>query len=114
MTTTKCFSSEVEAQYKKLSIEKLLEDFERNLPTLKDVSSLFAMSVNYVSRIEGLVPAPKSKEDFENWLKHLGLHREFERAQRVSAGKKNPKGSMDTFVRTNCPELIDVYQYHFT
>lgn len=106
----KRFSEEVKANYKSLCVVKLLDDFERGLPTLKDVSSLVAMTINYVKRIESLIPEPQSKEDFENWLRHIDLFNAYERAQRVAASKPNPKGSVESFIRTNCPELFGAYQ----
>ena len=79
---------------------------------MKDVSSLIAMTINYVKMVESLIQEPQSKEDFESWLKHIDLFDAYERAQRVAASKPNPKGAMKSFILTNCPELIDVYQYH--
>jgi len=105
-------SDEIKENYKNLCVLKLLDDFERGLPTLKDVSSLIAMTINYVKRVESLIQEPRSKEDFESWLKHIDLFSAYERAQRVAASKPNPQGAMDSFIRTNCPELFDVYQYH--
>jgi len=105
-------SNEFKSRYKNLCVFKLLDDFERGLPTLKDVSSLIAMTINYVKKIEESVPEPQSKEDFEDWLKHINLFDAYERAQRVAASKPNPKQNMESFIRTNCPELFDVYQYH--
>ncbi len=105
-------SDQIKASYKNLCVSKLLDDFERGLPTLKDVSSLIAMTINYVKKVESLIQEPQSKEDFESWLKHIGLFSDYERAQRVAATKPNPKGAMDSFIRTNCPELFDAYQYH--
>jgi hypothetical protein len=107
-------SDEIKEKYKNLCTLKLLKDFERGLPTLKDVSSLISMTINYVHQVETLVPEPQSKEDFENWLKHIDLFAGYERAQRVSASKPNPDGAMDSYINTNCPELMTTYQYYCT
>jgi hypothetical protein len=104
-------SDKIKEKYKNLCVLKLLEDFERGLPTLKDVSSLISMTINYVHQVESLVPEPQSKEDFENWLKHIDLFDSYERAQRVAASKPNPKGVMESYIKTNCPELHSAYQY---
>jgi hypothetical protein len=107
-------NDEIKGNYKNLCVLKLLDDFERGLPTLKDVSSLIAMTINYVNLVESLIPEPQSKEAFESWLKHIDLYSAYERAQRVAASKPNPKRTMESFIRTNCPELFDVYQYYCT
>lgn len=112
--TLKSANDEIKENYKNLCVLKLLDDFDRGLPTLKDVSSLTAMTINYVHLVESLIPEPQSKEDFENWLKQTDLFSSYERAQRVAANKPNPKGAMDSFIRTNCPELLNVYQYNCT
>lgn len=105
-------SDKIKEKYKNLCVLKLIDDFERGLPTLKDVSSLISMTINYVHQVEKLVPEPQSKEDFENWLKHIDLFDSYERAQRVAASKPNPKGAMDSYINTNCPELRGAYQYY--
>lgn len=110
----KSASDEIKENYKNLCVLKILDDFERGLPTLKDVSSLIAMTINYVNLVESLIKEPQSKEDFEGWLKHIDLFSAYERAQRVAANKPNPKGAMESFIRTNCPELFDVYQSYCT
>lgn len=104
----------VKSSYKNLCVEKLLDDFERGMPTLKEVSSLIAMTINYVNMIESLIPEPESKEDFESWLKHINLFSSYERIQRVAASKPNPQRTMENFIRTNCPELYNVYCCNYT
>jgi hypothetical protein len=105
-------SHEIKESYKNLCVMKLLDDFDRGLPTLKDVSSLIAMTINYVKRVESSIQEPQSKKDFESWLKHINLFSDYERAQRVAASKPNPERTMNSFISTNCPELLDVYQYY--
>ncbi|MGG6177991.1 hypothetical protein ACQV2C_01345 [Pantoea allii] len=106
-------SSEIKEKYKNLSVDKLINDFHVGLPTLKDVSSLIAMTINYVNAVENLIPEPQSKDDFENWLKYLGLSDSFERARRVSASKINSKNNLDNFIRTECPELWFLYKFYY-
>lgn len=107
-------NDEIKENYKNLCVLKLLDHFEQDLPTLKDVSSLIAMTINYVNLVESLIPEPQSKEDFESWLKHIDLYSAYERAQRVAVSKPNSKRTMENFIRTNCPELYDIYQYYCT
>ncbi len=96
-------------EYKSLSADRLLIDFEKNLPTLKDVSSLIAMTINYVHSVEEKIPEPTSKDDFESWLKHIDLYGDFERITRVAANKPKPEQTILNFINTNCPELRDTY-----
>ncbi|VXA84854.1 conserved hypothetical protein [Acinetobacter sp. 8I-beige] len=103
-------NAEIKDKYKNLCTTKLLQDFEKGLPTLKDVSSLIAMTINYVHAVEKLIPEPKSINDLESWLKNLGLYSQYERAQRVSISKPNPLGYMTNFFNTQCPQLLKVYK----
>lgn len=105
-------NAEIRDKYKNLCTTKLLQDFEKGLPTLKDVSSLIAMTINYVHAVEKLIPEPKSKYDLENWLKNLGLLEQYERAQRASLNKSNPAGYMENFFTTHCPELSTAYKLY--
>ena len=99
-------------KYKNLSVDQLLDHFKDNLPTLKDISSLIAMSINFVKLVENKVPEPKSKNDFEGWLKHLKLYDEYERITRVATSKPNPEGTIKNFLVTNCPELLNCYDLY--
>ena len=103
-------NAEIKAKYKNLCTEKLLQDFEKGLPTLKDISSLIAMTINYVHAIEKLIPEPESKKDLENWLKNLGLFEQYERAQKVSLNKPDPSRYMANFFTTHCPNLLTAYK----
>ncbi|UVB01898.1 hypothetical protein [Acinetobacter lwoffii] len=103
-------NNQIKDNYKHLCSYKLLEDFNIGLPTLKDVSSLIAMTINYVHAVENHIPEPESKEDLENWLKNLDLYNEYERAQRVALSKHNPLGYMTNFFNTQCPKLLTAYK----
>jgi hypothetical protein len=95
--------------YKELCVERLMNDFKKNLPTLKDVSSLISMTINYVHAVEEIIPEPQSKEDFELWLKRIDLYTDYERIVRVALHQKNPETTINNFLITHCPELIESY-----
>lgn len=106
-------SETVREGYKNLCINRLLNDFDRKRPTIKDVSSLIAMTINYVKLVEKLIPEPSSIDDFICWLNQLDLYEQFERAKRVSANKPKPEQAMQNFILTNCPELLDCYVRYY-
>lgn len=97
------------SQYKNLSVDKLLEHFHKKQPTLKDVSSLTAMTINCVKEIENKISEPLSKEDVGNWLKHLKLYDGYARIIRVAKNKPDPNKTICNYFTTNCPELKAAY-----
>lgn len=99
-------------KYKNLCVDKLLKHYQYNQPTLKDVSSLVAMSINLVNELEGRTPEPRSYEDVVSWLNLLGLYEEFERIQRVAKNKPKPEVTINNFFITSCPELRNSYELY--
>lgn len=99
----------VKDKYKNLDPILLLEHFDKNTPTLKDVSSLVAMTMNFVRSIDQAIPTPTSKSDVMKWIKHLGLERELDRVKRVSKNKGKVKQGVEVFFDTHCPSLKEVY-----
>jgi len=97
------------ADYKNLNPVLVLDHFRDKTPTLKDVSSLVAMTINCVKRIEAAIPKPKSAAEVLEWIAHLGLSEEFDRVKRVSAAQPNPEQGVAGFFATHCPELQDAY-----
>ncbi|MHB1246157.1 MAG: hypothetical protein ACYCZH_06920 [Sulfuriferula sp.] len=111
-TTFLKFEEDVAKKYKNLSVSDLLAHFERNQPTLKDVSSLVAMTINLVGTIESLVPEPATEEEVVSWLKHIDLYDDLERIKWVAASKPNPIQTINNFFMTNCPELKEPYEFY--
>ena len=105
---------EISAKYKNLDPSKTLEHFEKNTPTLKDVSSLVAMSINCVKAINGALPEPTSETELYEWVAALGLEKEFERVNRVAANSANKERSMANFFTTHCPGLREYYVLYCT
>ncbi|MEO8459450.1 MAG: hypothetical protein ABI451_02880 [Dokdonella sp.] len=100
------------AKYKSLDAMLLLDHFKDRKPTLKDVSSLIAMTINCVKRMEDSIPEPSSPVEVMAWIAHLGLAEQFDRVKRVSAAQRNPKQAVANFFTTHCPELRSAYVLH--
>lgn len=103
-------ASEISEKYKNLNPALTLDHFENGTPTLKDVSSLIAMSINCAKAMDAQLSEPESYEDFIAWIEALGLGDKFERACRVSANAANPASSMNNFFVTNCPGMKRFYE----
>ena len=98
--------------FKNLDPKRTLENFETDAVTLKDVSSLTAMAIRCVKRLDEAVPEPKSREEVINWLSALGLSDALDRVRRISSAKGKEQVGVSTFLRTHCPELLDAYTYY--
>lgn len=102
-------AGEIGESFKNLDPMKTIEAFDKDMPTLKDVSSLTAMVIRCVKKLDGAVPEPKNAEEVAQWLSALGLSVDLERVRRVSSAKGKEKVGVATFLRTHCPELLDAY-----
>lgn len=105
-------AGEIAGKFKNLDPKRTLEDFDKDLPTLKDVSSLTAMTIRCVKRLDEAVPEPKSAEEVIEWLFALGLTDDLDRVRRVSSAKGKVAVGVSTFLRTHCPELLGAYTYY--
>ncbi|SDN72030.1 hypothetical protein [Polaromonas sp. JS666] len=105
-------AEEIGEKFKNLDPRQTLEHFEKDTPTLKDVSSLTAMTIRCVKRLDEAVPEPKSADEVNEWFSALGLAGDLDRVRRVSAAKGTEAVGVSTFLRTHCPELLDAYAYY--
>ena len=97
--------------YKRIDVTKLLQDFELDRPTLKEVTVLLAMSINFVRKVDSTLPYPTSAADVRRWLKvenHLDQILELEEAS-TSGGQKDPRKRGKNYLITKSPRLADVY-----
>lgn len=105
-------AQEIADKFKNLDPKRTLEDFDKDLPTLKDVSSLTAMTIRCMKRLDEAAPEPKSEEEVNEWLSALGLADDLDRVRRVSSAKGKEAVGVSTFLRTHCPELLGAYTYY--
>jgi hypothetical protein len=99
----------IKGKYKNLDPILLLDHFDKNTPTLKDVSSLVAMTINFVKSIDQAIPEPASKSEVMKWIKHLDLESELDRVKRVSKNKGKLKQGVEVFLDTYFPSLKKAY-----
>lgn len=102
-------AEEISARYASLSVNCLLCHFEERRPTLKDVSSLTAMSINLLREIDGRIQSELSKEDLDTLLDHYDLS---EQILEIRSGTKPDKvePSIDRLFRSRAPLLLNAYR----
>lgn len=64
---------EILENYKRLSVDRLLAHFEEGRPSLKDISSLISMSINWARQINQAVYDSLTKDDLDVWLDHYDI-----------------------------------------
>ena len=94
-------------RYKNFCPQMALKQFEGRRATLKDVSSLTAMTINAVKAIDERVPEPGNREELLAWLDQFGLRAELDRVMRIPAA--NPQRAVENFFSTYCPSLKASY-----
>lgn len=99
----------VKAKYKNLDPAITLAHFDENRPSLKDVSSLVSMTINYVKGIEARIPEPTSRDEVIAWLISLGLAEKLDRVKRESQAKGKRRVGEQTFLNTHFPAIAEHY-----
>jgi hypothetical protein len=103
-------SDDLAARYKNLDPARVLENFSKGRPTLKDASSLTAMGINWIRSIDQLIPEPNSADDLKQWLTAASLFEHFDTMRRVSAAKGKGDAGMAAFISTHCPHLHNAFE----
>jgi hypothetical protein len=98
--------------YKNLDPSLLLNHFDSNSPTLKDTSSLVAMTINFVKSVDGFIREPSSEEEVMEWIALLGIEDQLDRVKRVSSSKGKLEIGLRSFLDTHCPNLTAPYFAH--
>ncbi|MDD4977436.1 MAG: hypothetical protein PHI29_02260 [Gallionella sp.] len=99
---------EVATKYANLKIDCLLCHFQEKRPTLKDVSSLIAMTINIVNRIDKLIYICNTKEEVDAWLKYYGIDLVLEKVEKQTA-KHKLNDSIRRTLLTRAPQLVEPY-----
>lgn len=113
-TERNVFSYNKEAMYdvfKHVDVLRLLNDFDRDMPTLKDVTVLLAMSINFVRQIDSRLSAPTNAEEVKRWLVAENLFADVSRIEKEAAkgGNPDPRKRAKQFLNTNASCLADPY-----
>jgi hypothetical protein len=101
--------AEIENKFSSLSVERLLKDFETGKPTLKDVSTLIAMSIRWARSINASVNV-LSAVDLAILFEHYGLD---DRILQIEAQTTPEKrySSVVRMLQTQAPGLVQAYKY---
>lgn len=100
-------AEEIEASFAGLSVERLLKDFEAGLPTLKDVSSLIAMSIK-MARAVDKAACNLSSDDLDILLDHYGLKPRISEIEAQTTPSKR-HASIIRMLQSRAPGLVHAY-----
>ena len=100
---------EIHATYKHLSVDRLLAHFEEGRPSLKDVSSLIAMSINLARRIDQQLGASITQADLDRLIQYYGLLEPIQTIQ-VTTTPSKIDASVDRVFKSLAPQLLEAYR----
>jgi hypothetical protein len=99
-------------KYKNLSVDRLLGHFEEGRPTLKDISSLVAMSIKLVRKMDGLIYSKFDKEDLDAWLEYYDLSASIARVKNETAPAR-VEASINRLFNSVAPLLAAPYHKYY-
>jgi hypothetical protein len=105
--TLRAASEEIEKNFAGLSVDRLLKDFEIGQPTLKDVSSLIAMSIRMAREVDKAVNN-LSNDDLDVLLEHYGLKARIAEIEAQTTPTKR-QASVVRMLQSNAPGLVLAY-----
>jgi hypothetical protein len=111
-TLLRASEQEISARYKNLSIDCLLRHFEEGRPSLKDVSTLIAMSINAARQCDTGIHADLTREELDAWMDHYGVTAKLKRVQAESNPAKL-EDSIGRLFKAEAPLLINAYRRHY-
>jgi predicted HTH domain antitoxin len=103
---------EISDRYSALSVDCLLCHFEEGRPSLKDVSSLIAMSINAARQADRGIHANLTKDELDAWLAHYGLVPKLARVRAESSPAKLD-ASIYRVLQAEAPLLRHAYRLHY-
>jgi hypothetical protein len=101
-------ANEIEQNFAGLSVEKLLHDFEVGHPTLKDISSLIAMSIKMARAVDREINQ-LSGEDLETLLDYYDLRSKIEMIE-VQTTPAKRSASVQRLLQSVAPGLAQSYR----
>jgi hypothetical protein len=107
-------SGSARESYKGIDVKRLLQDFEDNQPTLKDVTVLLAMCVKFVRQVDSTLPEPANSEHVRRWLEAEGVLTAVLKLEKEAAngGSPRPRGRGKQYLLTTAPSLAEIYYVH--
>lgn len=103
---------EILKHYKRLSVDCLLCHFQEGRPTLKDISTLIAMSVNLARRIDEVTYRDLGKDDLDAWLDYYEIHSALEKIRLETAPEKLD-ASIRRMFAAQAPQLLKAYTRYY-
>lgn len=95
--------------YAGLDVDRLLGDFQLNRPTLKEATTLIAMTIQEVRAMDEAVYICRDVADVRTWLDHYKLTERIGRIQRECAPQKQ-RASVLRMLHTHAPYLKPWYE----
>jgi hypothetical protein len=96
-------SATIREAFKNLDVDELLQDFDTNEPTLKDVTVLLAMSIRFARSVDAALPTPANAAEVRKWLEAEDLLYQVIGIERESKNGREPGSSatrtVDAFAR---------------
>ncbi|MER8845776.1 hypothetical protein [Mesorhizobium australicum] len=100
-------SGEIEQSFAGLSVERLLDDFEIGRPTLKDISSLIAMSIRMARELDKAVNF-LSCDELDFMLEHYDLKARIVQIEMQTTPAKR-RASVLRMLQSTAPGLVEAY-----
>jgi hypothetical protein len=104
----------IKETFKGLVVSELIEHFETDQPTLKDVTVLLAMSIRFARLADLSLPEPSNAQAVSRWLSVLGLlDVVLQREKEARNGNSpDPRARARQLLLTEAPTLAEVYYSH--
>lgn len=100
-------SDEIEQKFARLSVDRLLSDFDQGLPTLKNVSTLISMTIRFARALDSSA-RDLTHADLDAMLDHYGLHTRIAAVERSTTPRKR-EASVIRLLQAEAPGLVDAY-----
>lgn len=101
----------IQSEFSGLDTSKLLDDFHKGRPTLKDVSTMISFSIRFVRRLDKEL-GDLSKNDLDQLLDIYGLAESIKKVERETSPHKL-RDSIDRLLQTEAPGLVTSYHEHY-
>lgn len=98
--------------YAGLDVDQLFGDFKRNRPTLKEATTLIAMTIQEVRAMDEAVYVCSDATDVQAWLDHYKLTEKIDKILRESRPEKQ-RASILRMLVTHAPHLKPWYEKFF-
>jgi hypothetical protein len=107
-------SEPIRIQFKGVDAARLLEDFDADRPTLKDVTVLVAMCIRFVKEVDAKLPPPRTAMEIRRWLEAEELLGDVLKLEREAAngGHPDPRARAKQYLLTRAPGLAEAYYAH--